>query len=189
MNDKQLPSMDWIVTDSNIKIRETSINVIFPLTKEDEYQIKRMQAYVFYSQNLKWNKQQIITPAVGIAAPQIGYQKNMYYIRHRYLNKHTNSMKVEEFLMINAVITSKSEQKIALEFGEGCLSVVEKKQGLASRSNNIVVEGYNYLQKKHVSLNIEGYLAIVFQHEQDHLKGMLYYDNFTNDKSTLTLIK
>jgi peptide deformylase len=103
---------------------------------------------------------------VGLAAPQIGVPKRVIVAD------------VGEGLheMINPVIVSRSEEE---ETGvEGCLSVPEK-LGEVSRAVSIVLEGQNRAGEK-LTVEAEGYLARVFQHETDHLDGIFFVDKATD---------
>ena len=86
-----------------------------------------------------------------------------------------------EYGLINPKIVSHSEEKIALSTGEGCLSVDREVEGYVPRSARITVEGYNINGEK-IRLRLREFLAIVFQHEIDHLDGIMFYDHI--DKSS-----
>ncbi|MFU0252528.1 peptide deformylase [Spiroplasma sp. Moj] len=63
-----------------------------------------------------------------------------------------------------------------LEKGEGCFSVRNNQEGFVPCSFEIIVESYDYLKQQQVTITARGLEAIVFQHEQGHLEGNLYYD-------------
>ena len=79
--------------------------------------------------------------------------------------------------------------------GEGCLSVDRTTNGITPRNYSIVVKGYFYdfINKKlqFKTLELEGYPAIVFQHEYDHLDGVLFtdkiYDKLDNAEPLYTI--
>ncbi|WP_348736501.1 peptide deformylase [Spiroplasma endosymbiont of Ammophila pubescens] len=124
----------------------------------------------------KKNNANKIKPAVGLAAPQIGHNLKMYYIRIEETDEETENKKIIEHAMINPKIIGKSEQIACIEEGEGCLSVNGDKEGFVLRSFRIIIEGYDYLKQQQVTITARGLEAIVFQHEQGHLEGNLYYD-------------
>ena len=98
----------------------------------------------------------------GVAANQIGVDQRVF------------SYQVDGELgyLINPVITHYSSEKELME--EGCLSV----PGLwktVSRSVSVTISGYQ-LDGSRLDLEAEGLLAQVFQHECDHLEGLLYLD-------------
>ena len=83
--------------------------------------------------------------------------------------------------VINPTIISKSKEMVYLPGGEGCLSVDRDTNSLVTpRHYQITVKCALYDFKnnkiKNVTLRLEGYPAIVFQHEYDHLDGILFTD-------------
>ncbi|WP_245594776.1 peptide deformylase [Mesoplasma photuris] len=177
----EIPTNKWLVKDDNKKIiRSTSVNVADPanLKPEEELIMQRLIDFTRYSQDPILNKEDgkdYLRPAVGLAAPQIGANLNMFFARFEYTEEG------EEYAMINAKIIAKSEQIVALEDGEGCLSVEVDREGIVPRAYKIIVEGYDYLTKKNVQLTLRQYRSIVFQHELEHNIGKLYYDHINND--------
>ena len=112
---------------------------------------------------------------VGLAAPQLGILKKMIAIvaPDEFGNEH-------EFALINPKLLSYSDELTYLEGGEGCLSVDRPCDALIHRPARVTFESYFYdletgkLEKKKVKL--KGYLAVVYQHEYDHLNGVLFVD-------------
>ncbi|WP_430000933.1 peptide deformylase, partial [Mycoplasmopsis bovis] len=75
-------------------------------------------------------------------------------------------------VFFNPVVIAKSESKIALSQGEGCLSVgrnIKNQSGAVYRHKRIVIEAYSYFEKKVKRYDLKDYPAIVAQHELDHL--------------------
>ncbi|MDD4382101.1 MAG: peptide deformylase [Candidatus Dojkabacteria bacterium] len=103
-------------------------------------------------------------PAGGISAPQVGVNKNIFYI----LNYDTNKWE----LFINPSVEPTGFIKMTTE--EGCLSVPNI-LGNVNRYKNIKVKFQdldgNWITKKYSDLN-----AITIQHEKDHLEGILFID-------------
>jgi len=98
----------------------------------------------------------------GLAAPQVGVLKRVVVIN------------TEEGLLsfINPEIIEKSKETIT--FKEGCLSL----QGVwidVVRSNKVKVRALDE-KGEEVELMAEGILAVIFQHEIDHLDGKLFID-------------
>ncbi|WP_174519106.1 peptide deformylase [Spiroplasma turonicum] len=191
---KEIPSNKWLWKDDKPEvIRNKSIDVEIPLVEEDEITIKKLIDFVRYSQdpilNNKENKDHL-RPAVGLAAPQIGVNKNMFFARFEWKKKRKNEetgevekyIEAEEYAMINAKIIASSPQLSYLEGGEGCLSVDKNYEGLVPRNYKIQVEGYEWLSKKSINITLRGYRAIVFQHELDHNNGNLYYDRINKEE-------
>lgn len=82
-----------------------------------------------------------------------------------------------EYLLANPKIISHSVQKAALSTGEGCLSVENEHPGFVYRHARIKVKAFDVLTQSPVEIRANGYVAIVLQHEIDHLSGILFYDH------------
>ena len=78
--------------------------------------------------------------------------------------------------MINPKMISNSIEKIYVDQGEGCLSVNRPVDGIVPRYARVTFEAYDIEGRKiHVRAREE--LAIAFQHELDHLNGMIFTDH------------
>ncbi|MCL8213012.1 peptide deformylase [Mesoplasma whartonense] len=182
---EQIPTNDWLIKDNESTIiRRISDNVldVEHLNADEEQTMQRLIDFVRYSQDPDLNpedKPDHLRPAVGLAAPQIGINKNLFFIRIEW--DKDDLTKVEEIAAINPKILSRSSQIVALEDGEGCLSVDIDREGLVPRSYKVIVSYYDYLSKKLVNRTLRGYQAVVFQHEYDHNIGKLYYDHINQE--------
>ena len=181
MLQSEVPNKSWLVFDDTTSIREPSVDVKIPLSKNDELIMHKLIDFVRYSQDPTENKDHAIRPAVGLAAPQIGANVNMYYIRIDTTDDETKQQTIIEHALVNPKIIGYSSQLACLEEGEGCLSVAIDHEGYVPRSFRILVEGYDYLKQEKIKITVRGYEAIVFQHEQAHLEGKLYYDLINNN--------
>ena len=65
---------------------------------------------------------------------------------------------------------------------EGCLSIPKRRDTTYNRSQTIRIK-YDQLNKKHVKEYVSGFTAVIFQHEIDHLNGILYLDHLKQEKS------
>lgn len=181
---KEMPTNAWITKDNEKSLLSGCQEVILPLSKKDELTMKKMIDWVKVSQDEELNPNQEMIEAIGIAAPQIGANVNMYYILLPIFDEVQDKVIYYEHALINPKITGRSAQIAALKNGEGCLSVDKKHEGLVPRSYKVTITGYDYFSKKKVNLTARGYEAIVFQHEQDHLEKHLYYHHI-NKKDPL----
>ena len=111
---------------------------------------------------------------VAIAAPQIGESLRIFIVSDSVLKQADKEYKSigKDIVFINPKVTKLSREKNDVE--EGCLSV-RWKYGKVPRSVKATVEGYNELGEK-VERGASGLLAQVFQHETDHLNGVLFTD-------------
>lgn len=109
-------------------------------------------------------------PGVGLAAPQIAVSERLIVVE--YGDDEDDDAPKKLFVVANPVITAASEEMV---LGiEGCLSVPEL-VGEVERHEAIVVKGQNRYGKP-TRIKADGWLARIFQHEMDHLDGVLYPD-------------
>ena len=83
--------------------------------------------------------------------------------------------KFENYVLINPKIISSSSEMIYVEEGEGCLSVNRPTEGIVPRHARITMEGFDP-EGNPVKYRAREDLAIAFQHEYDHLDGILFTD-------------
>ena len=118
---------------------------------------------------------------IGLAAPQIGISKQLAVIKlTEESDRYPDMEDSEAFIIFNPKITvlDKTEQG----FWEGCLSVAGLR-GFVERPRKIRVDFLDESAKPR-SIEVEDFLATVFQHELDHLVGKLYVDRI-KDITTL----
>lgn len=159
-----------IHTDKEKLLHEKCREVPLPLDEERRQTILDMVEYLKLSQDEEYAKKHQIRSGVGLAAPQIGISERFFAI---YL---VDKEKVYEYGLVNPKILSSSVKKAYLQGGEGCLSVPEDVPGNVYRYFRITIQGYDAISQQMVTLKLVGYPAIVFQHEYDHLDGILYYE-------------
>lgn len=174
-----------IVKEGNQILRNTSVNVTLPLSSEDLNCLKGLYEYVVVSAVDELVKQYGIRPGVGIAAPQVGVNKRMFAINA--VDFLSEDQPHYLLAVINPVITYKSQKMTYLPGGEGCLSVDRSTKGLVTPRHYAIkakcsLYDFNSNKIKTVTLQLEGYPAIVFQHEFDHLDGILYTDKAFDPK-------
>jgi peptide deformylase len=119
-------------------------------------------------------------PGVGLAAPQVGVGQRVITVEyaeepdHELAEGETPPAPVL-YILINPKITRASRGKIAGI--EACLSVPGF-AGEVERNAEVVVKGFN-AKGAPVRIKAKGWLARIFQHEIDHLDGVLYVDRAT----------
>ncbi len=118
-------------------------------------------------------------PGVGLAAPQIGLSERLIVVE--YYEHEEDEVKAEEneeetpkkvWAMINPEIVKASEDMVMGV--EGCLSIPNL-VGEVERHAEIQVKGLNR-HGKPMKVKAKGWLARIFQHEIDHLNGVLFPD-------------
>ena len=118
---------------------------------------------------------------VGLAAPQVGINKRLMV----YNESGDRSKWINEVILINPVITEFSDTT-DIEI-EGCLSFPQM-NGSVERSKWIKVEAMN-LKGKTIKKKYKGWEARIFQHEYDHLDGVVYIDRLIDDDNKETVVK
>ncbi len=160
-----------ILTEKDNKIlRKTSKEVKFPMSEDDIYLINNMIMYLRLSQDEEYAKKNNIRAGMGLAAIQLGIEKRFFVISYK---KEDGTF--EEYKVVNPKIISHSEEEIYVEEGEGCLSVTRYVEGIVPRYARITVEYYDEFGNKQ-NKRVREEIAVAFQHEIDHLNGILFTD-------------
>ena len=159
-----------ILDEKDKRLRKKSIEATFPLSKEDKILIQRSIDELTYSQIEEYAEKYKLRPGMGLAFPQLGLNKRIIIIVHE-----VKEGVFDNYVFINPKIVSYSEEMIAAEVGEGCLSVNRDVDGHVPRHARVTVEGFDEEGNK-IKVRAREDLAIAFQHEIDHLEGILFYD-------------
>lgn len=107
---------------------------------------------------------------VGIAAPQVGVNVNLIVVQR--FDKEGTPYRV----YVNPKIISYGESEILSQ--EGCLSVPDF-SGKVVRSSEIEISYRDPVTFEDISESVSGFTAVIFQHEIDHLTGVLYIDKLS----------
>ena len=160
-----------IIDEKDKKLREVSKEVEFPLSSELKKTINDMITYLKMSQNEKYAEKYKLRAGMGLAIIQIGIPKRIFVIA----NENEDGT-FEEHIIINPTILSESEEMIYVGEGEGCLSINRPVEGIVPRHARIKVEYYD-LDGKKQTIRVREDIAVAFQHEIDHLNGILFIDH------------
>ncbi len=170
-----------ILDEKDPHLRRKSKEVTdFPIKKEYQDLIKQTITHLTYSQIEKYEKQYHLRPGMGMAFPQLGHNVRIIVIVHEY-----EKGKFDNYVVVNPKIISNSTEMIAAEAGEGCLSVNREVEGHVPRHARVTVEGYDEEGNK-IRIRAREDLSIAFQHEIDHLDGILFYDRIDPKKRFYT---
>lgn len=112
-------------------------------------------------------------PGVGIAAPQVGINRNIIWVQR--LDKPNEPFE----LCINPKIVWQSN--LMRKGAEGCLSIPDER-GDVYRNYTIQISFYDS-QGKFTEEVIEGFTAVIFQHEIDHLNGILFTERIIEQQA------
>jgi peptide deformylase len=168
--------MKDVIQEGHPTLRLRAKEVNLPLSKSDLNTLRKMMELIENSQNDELVEKYKLRPSVGIAAPQINISKKMFC-----MNTYDEFGEVlHRYAVVNPKVISFSEEQTYLPGGEGCLSVAEDIVGLVRRSKRIKARVHlvdletGALEEK--ILKLTGFPGIVFQHEYDHLLGILFVD-------------
>ena len=159
-----------ILDEKDQRLRKVSVDATLPLSKEYKKIIKNIITELTYSQIEEYEKKYDLRPGMGLAFPQLGINERIIVIVHE-----VEDGVFDEYVVINPKIVSNSTEMIASEAGEGCLSVNRDVDGHVKRYARVTVEGYDE-DGNQIRIRAREELAIAFQHEIDHLNGILFYD-------------
>ncbi|HKZ43726.1 MAG TPA: peptide deformylase [Anaerolineales bacterium] len=113
-------------------------------------------------------------PGVGLAAPQVGISQRIIVVEYT-TNEDDMDAPKKLFTMVNPEMKILDDEKIMGV--EGCLSLPGL-LGEIDRAYKVSVKGFNR-QGNRVRVKAEGWLARIFQHEIDHLDGIVFTDRAT----------
>ena len=159
-----------ILDEANKILRKKSKEVVFPLSKEDKKNIQDMITYLKMSQIPEYEEKYKLRAGMGLAYVQIGILKRIFVIVEE-LEDET----FKEYIIINPKIVSHSEEMIYVGEGEGCLSVNRDVEGIVPRYARITIEAQD-IDGNSFKIRVREDIAIAFQHEIDHLNGILFVD-------------
>lgn len=115
-------------------------------------------------------------PGVGLAAPQVAVSQRLAVIEYapgsEDLPEDAEPPEPKLYVILNPEITAKSEEMV--DGAEGCLSIPGY-AGNVLRHKAITVKAFNR-KGRPIKIKAEGWLARIFQHEIDHLDGVLFID-------------
>lgn len=172
--------MKDIIREGHPALSKVSKPVELPISNENIKLGLDLLEYVKNSTNEEVATKYRLRPAVGIAAPQVNKLVRMFAVHFMDLDDKKYS-----YIVINPKIVSRSKTMTYLPSGEGCLSVDRDVLGLTPRNTAIHLTGYHLdpVSKKVLPLNLQlfGYASVVFQHEYDHLDGIMFTDKLFPD--------
>lgn len=163
-------TMKDFVKEHSAILRKQTQEVSIPVTYEDRNTLLAMLQYLKNSQNPTLAKKYKLRPGSGLSANQIGVDKRMFAVL----------FDDQAMMLINPKIMSHSINMIYLPEGEGCLSVNRPVPGFVPRYERIKVKAYD-IDGHEIIVQLQGYGAIVVQHEIDHLNGIMFYDRINKE--------
>ena len=165
----KLPEIE-ILDEKNKILHQKSKEVKFPLTDKQKKDIKDMLLYLKMSQIEEYSEKYNLRPGMGLSYVQIGVLERIFVICDE-----VEEGKFENYVIINPKIISESEEMIFVGEGEGCLSVNRDVEGIVPRHARLTVEAQDE-DGNTFTIRVREEIAIAFQHEMDHLNGILFTD-------------
>ncbi|GIO22356.1 peptide deformylase [Oceanobacillus sp. J11TS1] len=168
-------TMKDIVREGHPSLTTKAADVEVPLSLEDKKLLEDMLQFLKNSQDEKIAEKYDLRAGVGLAAPQLGIEKQLIAL-------HFEDSKGKKYSMglANPKIVSHSVEQAYLQSGEGCLSVDRVIEGYVPRHARITITATD-MNDNPVKLRLKNYPAIVFQHEIDHLNGIMFFDRINED--------
>lgn len=168
--------MDDIIREGHPTLRTKAVEVKFPLTEEVKQLAEDLLQYVKNSQNPELVEKYNLRGSIGLAANQVNSLHRMFALHLK--DDHGKQI---SFTAINPKIVSHSVESTYITVGEGCLSVDRHVPGYVPRHARITVKFKTINGEEH-KMRLTGLPAIAFQHELDHLNGIMFYDRI-NEKN------
>ena len=165
----ELPNIK-ILDESNKILHKKSTDVTFPLDDETKKLIDDSLTYLEMSQMEEYIEKYNLRAGMGLSFVQIGILKRIFVI-----SEELEDGTFKRYVLINPKVISASEELIYVGEGEGCLSVNRPVEGIVPRHARITVEAYDIKGNKY-RVRVREDIAVAFQHELDHLDGILFVD-------------
>ena len=165
----KLPNLK-ILDEKDKILRKTSNNVAFPLNDTDKQNIEDMITYLKMSQIEEYSKKYNLRAGMGLAYIQIGIPKRIFVIV-----EELEDGEFKDYILINPEIITHSEEMVYVGEGEGCLSVNREVDGIVPRYARITVKAQD-INGNPFTIRVREDISVAFQHELDHLNGILFVD-------------
>lgn len=159
-----------ILDEKNKMLRRVSQEASFPLSDKEHRAIVDSLKYLEMSQMEEYSSKYNLRPGMGLAMIQLGIPKRIFVIVDE-----VEDGKFDKYVIINPKLISHSEEQIYVEEGEGCLSVNRPVEGIVPRYARIKIEAQDETGEV-FTYRLREDLAVAFQHEMDHLDGILFVD-------------
>lgn len=168
-------TMEDIVREGHPALRQVTEKVSLPPSEEEKTLLSEMLTFLKNSQDDDLCEKYKLRPGVGLAAPQLAVNKRMVALHFT-----DTKDKLYSHGLFNPKIVSHSVELAYLAGGEGCLSVDRNVEGYVPRYARVTIKATD-LEGNELKLRLRDYAAIVFQHELDHLNGVMFYDHINKD--------
>ena len=163
--------MKDIIDEKDKRLRQVSKEVTFPMDEADKKHIEDIIEFLTNSQIPELAEKYDLRAGMGLAAVQLGILKRYLVIVHE-----VEDGKFDNYVVVNPKIISNSLEQIYVDGCEWCLSVNRDVEGIVPRYARVTIEGYDTEGNK-IRIRAREELAVAFQHEIDHLNGIMFTDH------------
>jgi len=170
----KLPNIK-ILEEHNKLLRMTSKEATFPLSNQELRLIDDMITYLTMSQIKETQQKYNLRAGWGLSAVQVGLLKRIFVIV-----EEVEPGSFKNYIVINPKILSYSEEKIFVGEGEGCLSINREVEGIVPRYARVTIEAQD-IDGNTYQIRVREDISICFQHEIDHLNGILFTDHIDKE--------
>ena len=174
--------MEHIIREGHPTLRSRAEEVTFPLTAETRQLAQDMLQYLINSQDPEIAEKYGLRGGIGLAANQVNSLHRMFA-----LHLEDEQGELLSFVACNPKIASHSIEQTYISSGEGCLSVDRNIPGYVPRYARITVK-FMTINGEEQKIRLTGLPAIAFQHELDHLNGVMFFDRI-NEKEPFAPIE
>lgn len=165
----KLPNIN-ILDEADKRLHQVSEEVTFPLDEKTKQTIYDALDYLEMSQNEELAEKYDLRAGMGLSFCQIGIMKRIFVVSEDF-----GDGTFGRYIVINPKVLSHSEELIYVGEGEGCLSVNRPTTGIVPRYARIKLRAYDEFGEEY-EIRVREEIAIAFQHEMDHLDGILFTD-------------
>lgn len=151
-----------------------------PILYKSAKEIKNINEELDFINDMKTTVEE--ANGVGIAAPQVYESKRIFIIASKPNIRYPNAPEMKPTAIINPKIISNSDE-IEKDW-EGCLSIPGLR-GLIPRHHWLKAEYFTEFGETKTEF-FKGFVARIFQHELDHLNGVLFLDRVSSNKDLLS---
>lgn len=167
--------MKDIIREGHETLRTRAQEVALPLSEEHQKLGEELLEFLINSQDPEIAEKYELRSGIGIAAPQVNRSVRMFA-----LHVANDQGDLVSEVIVNPKIVSHSVEETYLPGGEGCLSVDRDVDGYVPRPQRITAK-YFTLNGEEKKVRLKNLPAIAFQHELDHLNGVMFYDHINKE--------